>query len=114
MAAAVRKAAEERAAAKAAQAAARLARAAAKAAAAAEKKAALSPIASEEEVRQQAHAEGLVPSARSVTGYHGVAHRPDKSKPFLAHVKRGGKNVSLGSFSTAEEAALCFARSPEG
>ena len=27
---------------------------------------------------------------------------------------RGGKNVYLGSFATAEEAALCVARSPEG
>ena len=25
---------------------------------------------------------------------------------------RGGKNVHLGSFATAEEAALCVARSP--
>ena len=57
-------------------------------------------------MRQQAQAEGLVPSARSVTGYHGVAHRPDKSKPFEAKVRRGGKNVHLGSFSTAEQAAL--------
>ena len=62
VAAVVRKAAEERTAAKAAQAAARPARkprAAAKAAVPAEKKAALSPIASEE-VRQQAQTEGLV------------------------------------------------------
>ena len=29
-------------------------------------------------------------------------------------MKRGGKKVSLGSFATAEEAALCVARSPEG
>ena len=29
-------------------------------------------------------------------------------------MKRGGKSVSLGSFATAEEAALCVARSPEG
>ena len=27
---------------------------------------------------------------------------------------RGGKHVYLGSFTTAEEAALCVARSPEG
>ena len=26
----------------------------------------------------------------------------------------GGKQVQLGSFATAEEAALCVARSPEG
>ena len=29
-------------------------------------------------------------------------------------MKRGGKDVHLGSFATAEEAALCVARSPEG
>ena len=32
----------------------------------------------------------------------------------LARVRRGGKLVHLGSFVTAEEAALCVARSPEG
>ena len=29
-------------------------------------------------------------------------------------MKRSGEDVSLGSFATAEEAALCVARSPEG
>ena len=29
-------------------------------------------------------------------------------------VRRGGNNVHLGSFATAEEAALCIAPSPEG
>ena len=29
-------------------------------------------------------------------------------------MRRDGKQVSLGSFATAEEAALCVARSPEG
>ena len=29
-------------------------------------------------------------------------------------MKRGGKTVHQGSFATAEEAALCVARSPEG
>ena len=29
-------------------------------------------------------------------------------------MKRGGKQVCLGMFATAEEAALCVARSPEG
>ena len=32
----------------------------------------------------------------------------------MARVTRGGKVVYLGIFSTAEEAALCIARSPEG
>ena len=29
-------------------------------------------------------------------------------------MRRGGKQVSLGSFATAEQAALCVARTPEG
>ena len=29
-------------------------------------------------------------------------------------MRRGGKQVSMGHFATAEEAALCVARSPEG
>eukprot|EP00964_Phaeocystis_antarctica_P055460 scaffold32627_cov67-Phaeocystis_antarctica.AAC.1 len=29
-------------------------------------------------------------------------------------MKRGGTDVTLGYFATAEEAALCVARSPEG
>ena len=41
-------------------------------------------------------------------------HQPDKRKPYQAQVWRGGKMAHLGSFATAEEAALCFARSPEG
>jgi len=47
-------------------------------------------------------------------GYFGVRHIPGKPKPYEARVWRGGKLVSLGSFATAEEAALCIARSPEG
>ena len=53
--------------------------------------------------------------ADNKTGYFGVHHKnPGRSKPYQAQVRRGGKKVSLGSFATAEEAALCFARSPEG
>ena len=48
------------------------------------------------------------------TGYFGVYHQSDKLKPYAAQVRRGGKVVSLGTFATAEEAALCVARSPEG
>ena len=40
--------------------------------------------------------------------------KPGKPKPHQAGVWRGGKKVSLGHFATAEEAALCVARSPEG
>eukprot|EP00964_Phaeocystis_antarctica_P119934 scaffold83688_cov53-Phaeocystis_antarctica.AAC.3 len=84
------------------------------AATAAEKAAAAPPLASEE-ARQQAQAEGLtLRVADSTTGYFGVNHQPGRPKPYLARVKRGGKMVSLGCFATAEEAALCVARSPEG
>ena len=39
---------------------------------------------------------------------------PGQPKPYEARVWRGGEQVSLGYFATAEEAALCFARSSEG
>ena len=63
----------------------------------------------------QAEAEGLtLLVADNATGYLGVCHLPGRSKPYKAQVKRGGQMVHLGCFATAEEAALCFARSPEG
>ena len=82
---------------------------------AAKRAAAAVPLTSEE-VRQQAQAEGLtLHVAESKTGYFGVSlDKPGKLKPYLTRVRRGGTRVSLGSFATAEEAALCFARSPEG
>ena len=43
-----------------------------------------------------------------------MAHRPGKTKPYQASVRRGDKIVHLGCFATVEEAALCVARSPEG
>ena len=53
--------------------------------------------------------------AESTTGYFGVyLSNPGQPKPCQARVRRGGKKVSLGCFATAEEAALCIARSPEG
>ena len=67
--------------------------------------------------RQQAEAEGLaLLKAENSTGYYGVQYNAQacKSKPYQARVRRGGKVVSLGYFATAEEAALCIARSPEG
>ena len=66
--------------------------------------------------RSQAEAEGLtLLEADNKTGYYGVhLTYPDRPKPYEARVWRGGKRVSLGSFATAEEAALCVARSPEG
>ena len=52
--------------------------------------------------------------AENKTGYSCVSYQPGRPKPYQARVKRGGKDVYLGSFVTADEAALCVARSPEG
>ena len=84
--------------------------------AAAERAAADPALLTSEEARQQAQAEGLVLRvADNKTGYFGVyLDKPGKAKPFMTQVRRGGKMVHLGSFATAEEAALCVARSPEG
>ena len=63
----------------------------------------------------QAQAEGLkLRVANNTTGYFGVHHKPGRAKPYQVEMRRGGKKVSLGSFVTAEEAALCIARTPEG
>ena len=77
--------------------------------------AAVAPLTSEE-ARQQAQAEGLTLCvAGNKTGYLGVRlSKPGQPKPFQVRVRRGGQQVSLGFFATAEEAALCVARSPEG
>jgi hypothetical protein len=66
--------------------------------------------------REQAEAEGLtLLKADNTTGYFGVhISNPGQPKPYQARVTRGGRTVSLGYFATAEEAALCIARSPEG
>ena len=72
------------------------------------------PLASEQALRQ-AQAEGLtLRVGKNSTGYFGVCHEPTKSLPYRAQLKSGGKKVCLGNFATAEEAALCIARSPEG
>ena len=65
---------------------------------------------------RQAEAEGLTlrRSESSNSGYRGVAFTSRGSKPYKAMVWRGGKQVFLGRFATAEEAALCYGRSPEG
>ena len=64
----------------------------------------------------QAAAEGLtLLKADNRTGYLGVYHKqPGKPKSYQAQVRRGGNKVTLGTFATAEEAALHVARSPEG
>ena len=84
--------------------------------AAAERPAAAPPLTSAEALRQ-AEAEGLtLAPAKSATGlFFGVLLRwPGTPRPYVARVWRGGKTVHLGGFATAEEAALCVARSPEG
>eukprot|EP00964_Phaeocystis_antarctica_P114398 scaffold78373_cov53-Phaeocystis_antarctica.AAC.1 len=65
--------------------------------------------------RSSAQVEGLaLLKADNKTGYLGVYRRPSGSKPYQVQVSHGGKQVYLGYFATAEEAALCVARSPEG
>ena len=71
-------------------------------------------------VLQQARAEGLVlRAADNLAGYYSVRCKPGRcaasprSKPYQALVRRNGKHVHLGYFVTAEEAAVCVARSPE-
>ena len=66
---------------------------------------------------QQAQAKGLkLRVADNTTGYFGVSLYKCKSRTrrYRADVRRSGKSVCLGRFVTAEEAALCVARSPEG
>ena len=64
-----------------------------------------------EEARQQAEAEGLTLRTKDDGRYFGVYHnKPGQPKPYYTLVRRGGKPVRLGSFATAEEAALCIAR----
>ena len=49
------------------------------------------------------------------SGFVGVYKTPPTFKlPFQARVWRGGKYAILGYFASAEAAALCYARSPEG
>ncbi|EOD36204.1 hypothetical protein EMIHUDRAFT_226818 [Emiliania huxleyi CCMP1516] len=50
---------------------------------------------------------------RNTTGYKNVTYDRSKKK-FVAQVKDGGKQVHLGSFATAEEAASAYARSEYG
>eukprot|EP00964_Phaeocystis_antarctica_P048032 scaffold27813_cov63-Phaeocystis_antarctica.AAC.2 len=83
---------------------------------AAAERAAEAPPLTSEEARQQAQAEGLtLHVADNKTGYLCVyLTNPGQPKPYMARVRRDDQQVSLGSFATAEEAALCVARSPEG
>jgi len=68
------------------------------------------------EARPQAQTKKLtLLVAKGKTGYFGV-HLDQRGppRPYEAQVWRGGKTVHLGNFATAEEAALCVARTPEG
>jgi hypothetical protein len=70
-----------------------------------------------EQARQQARVEGLtLVVAENTTGYFrvGLYSYPGLPKRDQAKVHRDGKTVNLGIFATAEEAALCVARTPEG
>ena len=86
------------------------------------KAAAERPPPDEEEL--EARREAAISAARSekltllvaaATGrYCGVSTHPGRSKPYQSQVWRGGRHKTLGYFATAEEAALCVARTPEG
>ena len=69
------------------------------------------------EAHAAAAAEGLalVP-AENVTGFKGVSRTGNASKPFQAMLRREGRDKYLGTFVTAEEAALAYARAlgPDG
>jgi hypothetical protein len=80
------------------------------------KQAAAAATLTSEVVSGQAQAEGLtLLVADNKSGYFGVyVAKPGQPKPYQVKVHRDGKTVHLGSFATAEEAALCVARSPEG
>jgi len=69
-----------------------------------------------DEALRQAEAEELtlLRSESNNTGFKGVTFSSGRgAKPYLAQVRRGGERVALGTFATAEEAALAYARSPE-
>ena len=70
------------------------------------------------EAHAAAAAEGLaLLRAENATGFkHVRRHIGSASKPFMASLKQSGSETSLGTFATAEEAALAVARflGPEG
>ena len=63
------------------------------------------------EARAAAGAEGLsLVRASNPSGFKGVCRNGKASKPFHATLCHTGRNNHLGSFATAEEAALAVAR----
>ena len=78
--------------------------------------AALSPPMTAAEALAQVEAEGLtLVHSDNQSGFRNVAVDAScKARPYNARVRREGKEVYLGHFATAEEAALHVARTPEG
>ena len=71
------------------------------------------PVLSKQEALSQAETEGLKLhlSEKNKTRYSGVTcNNPDNPKPYLARIGIYGKDVTLGSYATREQAALMFAR----
>ena len=66
----------------------------------------------EEAVRQAEAEELTLLKADNTAGYKGVSFdsKPNLAKPYHAKLKRDGKDVSIGYFATAKEAALIIAR----
>ena len=63
------------------------------------------------EAHAAAAAEGCRCAPENVTSFKGVTRQTDStSKPFKAGLKHDGRQKHLGSFATAEEAALAVAR----
>ena len=60
----------------------------------------------------------LIPADRkdSTTGYKNVTHNVEQSgvRKYKLQMQKKGKRLSCGLFGTAEEAALAYARTPEG
>ena len=68
------------------------------------------------EALAQAEAEGLTlaRSSASKSGFHNVTVHPErKARPYRVRVWCDGKQICIGYFATAEEAALHIARTPE-
>ena len=60
---------------------------------------------------QQADREGLtLLPADNLAGFKYVSLKRGRPEPFEAQLTRDGRQISLGHFATAEEAALCYAR----
>ncbi|EOD24120.1 hypothetical protein EMIHUDRAFT_238946 [Emiliania huxleyi CCMP1516] len=71
------------------------------------------PPSSSAAASKQSSAVQLITSATNKTGFKGVYKLGSGATPYSAHVYRNGDQVVLGHFATAEEAARCYARTPE-